>query len=461
MAFAIASKAQTRHTTIAKAPSHYDERVAEFGRRHNVDSTTIVMLGNSLTEYGGDWGKRLGADVANYGIIGDHLGGMLRRLHQVTEHHPKAIFFMGGINDVNSKTSASMIFARQKKLIESIQRQSPQTRIYVESLLPINLSVKQWRPLIGQAHKIPEINKQLKAYCEEKGLTFIDLYPLLTDSDGTTLRRELTRDGLHLTEAGYDIWVDKIKPLVKQIASPLHQVFILGDSNTWIGGDDCTGLRCWSYWFEHNMTGVRCRSYARSGATWTNTAATTPDTKDSVAVLNDNNVIFNQVQRVIEAIPHPATTADTPTFIIFAGTNDAWFQARRPGIFDKSVDEVFADTTLTQRKPSEVLSLAGAIRYNCTLLEQHFPDSRIVLVTPMFTTQASKEAVHHVSDIIDSCGKRLGIPVIRLDSEDIIDSDVEKEKKTLTADGTHTNEAGGHRIGESIAHYFKDKNIIR
>ena len=33
---------------------HYNEKVAEFERMSDIDSTDVVMLGNSLTEYAGD-----------------------------------------------------------------------------------------------------------------------------------------------------------------------------------------------------------------------------------------------------------------------------------------------------------------------------------------------------------------------------------------------------------------------
>ena len=50
----------------------------------------IVMLGNSLTENGGDWGKRLGRKhVVNRGIIGDEVMGVYRRLHQILPGQPR------------------------------------------------------------------------------------------------------------------------------------------------------------------------------------------------------------------------------------------------------------------------------------------------------------------------------------------------------------------------------------
>ncbi|WP_366517339.1 hypothetical protein [uncultured Campylobacter sp.] len=46
----------------------------------------------------------------------------------------------------------------------------------------------------------------------EKGLTFINLYPHFTEPGTNIMRAELTYDGLHLTKAGYDVWVKLLKP---------------------------------------------------------------------------------------------------------------------------------------------------------------------------------------------------------------------------------------------------------
>ena len=51
-------------------------------------------------------------------------------------------------------------------------------------------------------------------------------------------------------------------------------VVILGDSNTSIGGDMCDNPKGWNKWFAEQFDSKSCRSYARSGATWTHTKST-------------------------------------------------------------------------------------------------------------------------------------------------------------------------------------------
>lgn len=70
-------------------------------------------------------------------------------------------------------------------------------------------------------------------------------------------------------------------------------IVLLGDSNTWLGGDDCTSKRGWNTWFAQSFPHATCVSYARSGATWTNTRRTTRNLTENVGRISDNNVIYN------------------------------------------------------------------------------------------------------------------------------------------------------------------------
>src|SRR5574344_2143407 len=84
---------------------HYDQRVAHFDSLPPIHRSDIIMLGNSLTEFGGNWnllltGKEKGHFV-NRGIIGDDAMGMYDRLYQIIPGHPKAIILMAGVNDIS------------------------------------------------------------------------------------------------------------------------------------------------------------------------------------------------------------------------------------------------------------------------------------------------------------------------------------------------------------------------
>ena len=227
-------------------------------------------------------------------------------------------------------------------------------------------------------------------------------------------------------------------------------IAILGDSNTWLGGDQCDQPRGWNKWFCECINPASCKSYARSGATWTNTPRTRSNPLEYTEVLSDDNVAYNQIVRLKEAFESGKQPA--PDLIIISlGTNDAWFTKRRPGLFDISSEQAFADSLITLRRPSEVLSLAESVRYACELLKQTFPHAQIVLLTPMQTTATSTENITLTGDIIEQCGALMGIQSVRLDKESPVKSQHERTAKRFTTDGTHTSEEGARINGLIIA----------
>ena len=240
-------------------------------------------------------------------------------------------------------------------------------------------------------------------------------------------------------------------------------VVLLGDSNTWLGGDDCSKPKGWNTWFAHELQPASCHSYARSGATWTNTPQTRRNTTENIGVLGNDNVIYNQICRLAEAtdsgkqpLPH--------LIIILAGTNDAWFCDQRPQAFSTPYSpegEALPADTSTHRlsrlgsfetlPPNKILTLQESVHYGCLLLQAYYPDTRIVLVTPPQTTAVETELIHRTGNIIEQVGSQLAIPVIRLDHEGCIDREQELQHKRLTYDGTHTSEEGARCIGHLIA----------
>ena len=197
---------------MAKYHDHYYKRFVQFMDEPAITDKDVVMLGNSLTENGGDWGKRLGKKhVVNRGIIGDEVMGVYERLHQILPGHPQKLFLMIGINDVSHNLTADSIAGMIRLTVERIQRESPETELHLQSLLPINESFGRYKLLTGKTDLVPEINTRLKALAQEKKIDFIDLFPLFAEGNTHVLRKDLTTDGLHLNEEGYKIWAKALK----------------------------------------------------------------------------------------------------------------------------------------------------------------------------------------------------------------------------------------------------------
>ncbi len=221
---------------------------------------------------------------------------------------------------------------------------------------------------------------------------------------------------------------------------------LLGDSMTWIGGDSCEKATGWSHILKESGMAESIGMYARSGATWTNTAQTKRDPSFYSEVLHDDNVVYNQAIRLIEDNKN-GLIKSPDCIIIFAGANDAWFANRRPGIYD-TWDNTSRYSLSTD--PSIITSLSGSVALVCDLLQEEFPEACLTIVTPIQMSKVSSETIHKTSDIIEAVARAKGIDVIRPDKEVEITHEIESKSPTFTYDGVHTNPDGAYLVGNYI-----------
>jgi lysophospholipase L1-like esterase len=140
----------------------------------------------------------------NRGISGDITFGVLERLQEVIDRKPRKVFVLIGINDISRNVPDSLILRNYKTIIERIRKGSKKTQIYFYTLLPVNASFEKFKNHYGKDEHILYLNDEIRKFTA-KNVTVIDLYPHFLDAD-KKLRAELTKDGLHLIPAGYEVW---------------------------------------------------------------------------------------------------------------------------------------------------------------------------------------------------------------------------------------------------------------
>lgn len=210
----IALVAAAQAVTTPKYNEFYYQRASLFDVLP-VDSTNIVMLGNSLTN-GCEWHELFKDDrVINRGITGDIAQGIQDRLEPIIKGQPAKIFLLTGANDVSHHLTADSIATAIVDLVARIRRECPDTKLYVESVLPINQSFQRYKNMNDKEPVIREINKLLAPRVEALGATWLDLTPLFADEEGN-LRKDYTNDGLHLLGPAYLVWRDFLLPYIKE-----------------------------------------------------------------------------------------------------------------------------------------------------------------------------------------------------------------------------------------------------
>lgn len=213
-AIALAAVASGLTPITCKADEYWDRKVSLFSVLP-IEENDIVFLGNSITD-GGEFNELFNrGDVKNRGISSDVITGVEKRLEQVTSSHPRKIFLLIGINDVSHGLSVGQLSERYERLVKKIRTQSPETELYVQSVMPINNDFHRYRNLTGRERTVVELNKCIKRIAEENDAKYIDLWPFLADYNGH-LKREFTNDGLHLNGLGYRAWTHGIRGYLEE-----------------------------------------------------------------------------------------------------------------------------------------------------------------------------------------------------------------------------------------------------
>jgi len=174
----------------------------------------IIFLGNSITE-GGNW-QNLFPDknVINRGISGDVTDGILFRLDEVTSSRPEKVFLMVGTNDLARGKSISYVTNNHRIIIEKILKDSENTTLYLQSVLPVNPTVgNRFSGHKSKQKEILDVNANLRALAYEFNISYINLHKRFTNSKGE-LKPKFTHDGLHLSKKGYQKWKNVLKKYV-------------------------------------------------------------------------------------------------------------------------------------------------------------------------------------------------------------------------------------------------------
>ncbi|MEO6682681.1 MAG: GDSL-type esterase/lipase family protein [Ginsengibacter sp.] len=193
-------------------PSTYEYRVSQF-ESYPKNPGEIIFLGNSLTARA-DWNELLQLPLArNRGISGDITFGVLDRLQEVTGRKPAKLFILIGINDISRNISDSLIVRNYERIIFKVQNESPGTKIYFQTLLPVNNDFTQFKNHYNKDGHILNVNNHIKKLGEKYGIEIIDLFPHFLNEQNK-LDKKYTEDGLHLNAAGYIVWAKILKKYI-------------------------------------------------------------------------------------------------------------------------------------------------------------------------------------------------------------------------------------------------------
>ena len=115
--------------------------------------------------------------------------------------------------DPNKYNNTKSLIFDIEKILEEIKSNRPKAELYLESIYPVNHDIRRNNAGNRENSDIKEINEELEDYCEDNDITYIDMYDLLKDEEGN-LKEEYTKDGLHLSDKGYEVVTKEIKQII-------------------------------------------------------------------------------------------------------------------------------------------------------------------------------------------------------------------------------------------------------
>ena len=192
----------------------------EAFRNHRYDSfkvletngESIVFIGNSITDMH-CWPEAFVTSEGNYlpivnrGNSGTYSTEQSNNLESYINGKPKKVFMMIGTNDIATSGglnfSPEQVLSYVKSIVARIHARSPQTKVYLYSILKNNTSNRVETTWL-------HTNEIVKEYVETMNvdwLTYIDLYDKLA---GVAQGGVWSYDNLHLTAAAYQVWCETI-----------------------------------------------------------------------------------------------------------------------------------------------------------------------------------------------------------------------------------------------------------
>jgi lysophospholipase L1-like esterase len=181
----------------------------------------VVFMGDSITDaWGRSYGKFFpGKPYVNRGISGQTTPQMLIRFRpDVIALKPKAVVILAGTNDISGNTGPATLEEIEGNLMSMAElAKVNDIKVVFSSVMPVTDAIKpqtERRP----PEKIKALNAWIKDYAARTGAVYLDYYSAMVDDKGM-LKTELTYDGLHPNDAGYQL----IEPIAqKAIDSALN-----------------------------------------------------------------------------------------------------------------------------------------------------------------------------------------------------------------------------------------------
>lgn len=150
-----------------------------------------------------------GVPVINRGFGGSMIADSTRYVSRiVVPYRPKLIVLYAGDNDIDGGHTSQQVIDDFKAFVAQVRRSLPATVVAFVSIKPSVARATLW-PRMRAA------NEGIARWAAtQDSVRYVDVATKMLDAGGHARPELLREDGLHMSPAGYAIWIAELKPLL-------------------------------------------------------------------------------------------------------------------------------------------------------------------------------------------------------------------------------------------------------
>ena len=130
---------------------------------------------------------------------------------------PQILVITLGVSGGAGRLTKENFVSIYRELLLSVRRASPETKLLVQSLLPLSdKSAKHYKRLTKDA--VAQANEWVRELCGELDIPYVDTHAKLIDPETGYLKPEYQNDEyMHLTSAAYEVILENLRSYAKKI----------------------------------------------------------------------------------------------------------------------------------------------------------------------------------------------------------------------------------------------------
>jgi len=196
-------------------PRH-EAKLSEEGR----ESAKLLFLGDSITHgwenagkpYWDQYFEEIGGH--NLGFSGDRTENVLWRIENgaLDGLSPELTIMMIGTNNTGHRQDSPECTAQGIEVIlDQLLEKLPDSQILLLAIFPREHEPDHELRLINS-----EINQRIADFDRKEGVHFLNINKIFLTNEGL-LTEEIMPDMLHPNETGYELWAEKIQPVIQEL----------------------------------------------------------------------------------------------------------------------------------------------------------------------------------------------------------------------------------------------------